>query len=57
MLQNLLSNALKYSPGGGDIDVQLWREQRDASDWAMLAVRDHGLGIPASDLGRIFERF
>lgn len=53
LLGNLLSNAVKYSPGGGDVLVRL---SRDAG-WAQLSVRDHGLGVPASDLPYIFERF
>jgi signal transduction histidine kinase len=57
VLQNLLGNAVKYSPGGGEIDVQLWRELRDGQEWAVLSVSDDGLGIPTSDQARIFERF
>ena len=50
---NLLGNAIKYSPAGGEIAVTLTRED----DSAVLAVRDQGIGIPAADLPRIFERF
>lgn len=53
MLDNLLSNAVKYSPQGGEIEVAVGRE----ADRAVLVVRDHGLGIPAADLPRVFERF
>jgi PAS domain S-box-containing protein len=56
-LSNLLSNAVKYSPDGGDITVTLGREQGDTGAWATIAVNDSGIGIPAADLSRIFERF
>lgn len=51
---NLLSNAIKYSPGGGDITVTV--VQSDDTT-ALLAVRDHGMGIPKADLPYIFEQF
>jgi signal transduction histidine kinase len=54
-LDNLLSNALKYSPGGGDVVVSLTRSG-GASDEVVLAVQDRGMGIPAADLPRLFER-
>jgi PAS domain S-box-containing protein len=56
-LRNLLDNALKYSPEGGEVVVRLGREVDDGSTWAALTVRDQGIGIPAPDLPRIFERF
>jgi signal transduction histidine kinase len=54
---NLLTNAVKYSPDGGDIALELRREHGPAGDWALLTVRDQGIGIPANDLPRIFEQF
>jgi nitrogen-specific signal transduction histidine kinase len=57
VLRNLLSNAVKYSPDGGEISVRLGTERDDAGDWAVLAVADHGLGIPDPDLASVFERF
>jgi two-component system, OmpR family, sensor kinase len=50
---NLLSNAVKYSPGGGEIDV----EAEIVADEAIVAVADRGIGIPAGDLNRLFERY
>lgn len=52
IVANLLSNAVKYSPHGGLIAVTVDSDGRDAR----VAVRDHGLGIPAADLPRIFDR-
>jgi signal transduction histidine kinase len=57
VLTNLLSNAMKYSPSESAIDVTLAREEQDGAAWAVLVVRDRGIGIPADDLPRIFERF
>lgn len=57
VIGNLLSNAVKYSPNGGTITVRIEREADTAGEWAILTVSDEGLGIPAADLPRIFERF
>lgn len=54
---NLLGNAIKYSPEGGVIDVRVARTCDDAGCMAILSVTDPGVGIPADDLERIFERF
>jgi two-component system sensor histidine kinase SenX3 len=51
---NVLGNAVKYSPNGADIRVALSVEQ-DA--WVRISVTDHGIGIPAAHLKRIFRRF
>jgi phosphoserine phosphatase RsbU/P len=53
---NLLTNAVKYSPEGGDIELSL-RQEHGSGRWAVLEVRDGGIGIPPGDLPRIFERF
>ena len=50
---NLLSNAIRYSPEGGPIDVTVER----ANEKIHLAVRDHGLGIPKEHQQLVFERF
>ncbi len=57
VLSNLLNNAIKYSPAGGEIIVRLTSEGDGARNWAVLTVQDGGLGIPAADLPHIFERF
>ena len=53
-ISNLLDNAVKYSPDGVRISVEL-----DASEakHVVLRVRDHGVGIPQHELKRIFKRF
>lgn len=53
MIGNLLDNALKYTPGGGRVEVQL--EARDGA--AALTVRDTGAGICAEHLPHVFDRF
>ena len=54
---NLVGNAVKYSPGGGEVVVEIWRERFPAGDHAAVAVRDPGIGIPEADLPHIFKRF
>jgi signal transduction histidine kinase/ActR/RegA family two-component response regulator len=53
MLANLLDNAAKYTPPGGQISVSA----RTADDRIELTVRDTGIGIPADKLGAVFELF
>jgi signal transduction histidine kinase len=53
VFDNLLGNAIKFSPAGGVITVQLSR----GSDFVRADVEDHGIGIPADKLDRIFDRF
>ncbi len=56
-LDNLLGNAIKYSPAGGAIAIRLGREEDAAGTWARVAVQDQGLGIQQADLPRVFDRF
>lgn len=53
VFSNLLSNAVKYSPGGGSIDV----EAAMTGEEVVVTVADRGMGIPAGDLDRLFERY
>jgi signal transduction histidine kinase len=53
VLRNLLENAVRYSPDGGDIVIEL---VRNAEMWE-LRVSDQGIGIAAEEQGQIFERF
>jgi len=57
VLVNLVENAIKYSPGGGRIQVGLEAGQEAGADSVLFFVRDEGLGIPAAEQGRIFEKF
>jgi two-component system sensor histidine kinase SenX3 len=50
---NLLENAAKYSDVGGGVEVDATAE----NGWLVLSVTDHGIGIPARDIDRVFERF
>jgi signal transduction histidine kinase len=52
VLQNVLGNAVKYSPDGGSIDIEL----RASPTEAYIGIRDHGVGIPAADRPHVFER-
>jgi signal transduction histidine kinase len=55
VLNNLIGNAIKYSPQGGPITVSLWED----ADGGVVGVsmRDRGIGIPASQQGLVFGRF
>ena len=53
VFSNLLSNAVKYSSGGGAIEVAA----ESLAGEIVVSISDHGIGIPASDLGRLFERY
>jgi two-component system phosphate regulon sensor histidine kinase PhoR len=53
ILTNLLNNAIKYSPAGGDVIVHAKSEGDDI----LIGVQDQGLGIPKEHLSKVFERF
>ena len=50
---NVIDNALKYSPDGSAIEIEVFC----AGEKARVSVRDYGYGIPKEDLGRIFDKF
>ncbi len=53
VLTNLVDNAVKYSPDGGKVDVEI----AVAGDWLRFSVSDEGLGVPPAEHRRIFEKF
>lgn len=53
VIDNILNNAIKYSPDGGKITVSM----KTTDDQMILSVSDQGLGIPKQDLPKIFDRF
>jgi len=57
VVENLIGNAIKYSPDGGAIEVAVRRQGAAESGEAVLTIRDHGIGIPGEDLPHVFERF
>jgi PAS domain S-box-containing protein len=61
VVQNLVHNAIKYSPSGGVIDIRLEviapPEAADGLNSAALSITDHGMGIPTESLPLIFRRF
>lgn len=57
VLTNLLDNAIRYSPEGGDVSVELTSEERSSGPWAVIAIRDQGVGIPPADLPHIGQPF
>jgi two-component system phosphate regulon sensor histidine kinase PhoR len=53
ILTNLLNNAIKYAPDGGDIIIHA----KVDGDEILTGIEDHGLGIPADQVGKVFEKF
>lgn len=62
IIMNLISNAIKYTPNGGKVDIRLSQGEDTASDgplrrYAQISVTDTGIGIPKSERKHVFERF
>jgi PAS domain S-box-containing protein len=53
VVSNLVNNAIKYSPDGGTVTLST----RSEGGYALISVTDTGLGIPADEIGHVFERF
>ena len=51
---NIISNAIKYTPDGGQIDIKI---KKTAHDSVIINIADNGIGIPQSDISHLFERF
>ena len=52
VVANLVDNAIKYTPSGGRVEIAATRAEREV----LLSVRDNGIGIPADELPRIWDR-
>jgi len=53
LFSNLITNGIRYTPAGGEVQLQLYRHEH----YAVIEVRDTGIGISPSDQEKIFERF
>lgn len=54
VFSNLVSNAIKYSPGGAKVTIKGWQS---SDDWIAVSVADQGVGIPREELAKLCERF
>jgi PAS domain S-box-containing protein len=57
VMDNLVGNAVKYSPAGGAVRVRIVSERNGSGDWAVVTVADEGVGIPTQDLPTVFAPF
>ena len=53
LFSNLLENALQYTPDEGRVSLDLYRQNR----YAVISVRDTGIGIAADQVNKVFDRF
>jgi signal transduction histidine kinase len=57
VLNNLVGNAIRYTPEGGTVTVSTDKREAEGRTWATVEVSDTGIGIPPSELPHIFDRF
>lgn len=57
IMSNLLSNAIKFTPNGGHVRVSLSRDINAIDQPLILSIQDTGVGIPAEDLSKVFNRY
>jgi len=57
LLNNLLSNAYKYTPENGKVHWKIWTEKEKWELWLNFSVSDTGVGIPENEIDRVFDRF
>jgi two-component system sensor histidine kinase VicK len=57
VLNNLVSNAIRYTLEGGSVIVSIGEQAAEGRRWATITVADTGMGIPASEMPHIFDRF
>lgn len=53
VISNIITNAIKYTNEGGEINISLENEE----EYAVVTIEDNGIGIPTKDIARVFERF
>ncbi len=56
-MNNLLSNAFKYSPQGGEVSLATRLSRVEGKRFAVIDIQDHGIGLSPTQLERVFERF
>ena len=57
LLNNLIDNAIKFTPAGGSVGVQLGLDMEGSKQSALIQVTDTGIGIPVDEYERLFDRF